>query len=98
MRLEFENILLPNLPKIAEVIDVEVRCDGHQVEFSGNISRYGRQDNLFGFTFADSIERINELLKSLGLPPFTAGKLYKFADSGWTWTGARVSRIDITCN
>jgi len=77
---------------------VEVRCDGHQVEFSGNISRYGRQDNLFGYTFAGSIERINELLKSLGLPPFTSGKLYKFADTGWTWTGARVSRIDITCN
>ena len=77
---------------------VEVRCDGNQVEFSGNISRYGRQDNLFGFTFSDSIQRINELLKSLDLPPFTSGKLYKFADSGWTWTGARVSRIDITCN
>lgn len=77
---------------------VEVRCDGHQVEFSGNISRYGRSDNLFGFTFDGCIERINALLKSLDLPPFTSGKLYKFADSGWTWTGARVSRIDITCN
>jgi hypothetical protein len=77
---------------------VEVRCDGHQVEFSGNISRYGRPDNLFGYTFAGCVDRINELLKTLGLPPFTAGKLYKFADTGWTWTGARVSRIDITCN
>nr|WP_256207955.1 phage/plasmid replication protein [Nitrosomonas sp. Nm166] len=77
---------------------VEVRCDGRQVEFSGNISRYGRQDNLFGFTFADSIKRINSLLETLGLPPFTARKLYRFADSGWTWIGARVSRIDITCN
>ncbi len=56
---------------------VEVRCDGHQVEFSGNISRYGRSDNLFGYTFAGSVERINELLKTLDLPPFTADKLYK---------------------
>lgn len=77
---------------------VEVRCDGHQVEFSGNISRYGRSDNLFGYSFAESISRINALLASLGLPPFTSGKLYRFADSGWTWTGARVSRIDLTCN
>lgn len=77
---------------------VEVRCDGHQVEFSGNISRYGRQDNLFGYTFEDCIERINSLLLTLGLPPFTSGKLYRFAESGWVWSGARVSRIDITCN
>ncbi len=77
---------------------VEIRCDGHQVEFSGNIARYGRSDNLFGFTFAESIRRINELLISLGLPPFTTGKLHRYADTGWTWSGARVSRIDITCN
>ena len=77
---------------------VEVRCDGHQVEFSGNISRYGRTDNLFGYSFKESIERINLLLQSLDLPPFTSGKLYRFADKGWTYTGARVSRIDLTCN
>ncbi|GJL73525.1 MAG: hypothetical protein NMNS01_27240 [Nitrosomonas sp.] len=77
---------------------VEIRCDGHQVEFSGNIARYGRSDNLFGFSFAQSIRRINELLKSLGLPPFTSGDLHRYADTGWTWSGARVSRIDITCN
>jgi Phage replication protein CRI/Phage X family len=77
---------------------VEIRCDGQTVEFSGNISRYGRPDNLFGFTFGESISRINKLLATFNLPPFTPGKLYRFADSGWTWTGARISRIDITCN
>lgn len=77
---------------------VEVRCDGHQVEFSGNISRYGRSDNLFGYTFAESIKRINALLASLGLPPFTAGLPFIFAEKGLTWSGAKVSRIDITCN
>jgi len=34
---------------------VEIRCDGHQVEFSGNIARYGRSDNLFGYSFVESI-------------------------------------------
>lgn len=77
---------------------VELRCDGHRVEFSGNISRYGRPDNLFGYTFEETIKRINSLLAEHGLPPFTPGKQFRFADSGWTWTGARISRIDITCN
>lgn len=77
---------------------VQVRCDGNTVEFTGNISRYGRRDNLFGYDWQTTIARINALLCDLGLPPFTSGKLYKFADTGWSWSGARVSRIDLTCN
>ena len=77
---------------------VEIRCDGQTVEFSGNISRYGRQDNLFGYSFQECISRINDLLASFHLPAFTAGKLSRYADAGWEWSGARVSRIDITCN
>lgn len=77
---------------------VQIRCDGNRVEFTGNIARYGRRDNLFGYDWETTIARINELLISYGLPPFTSGKLYRFSDKGWTWTGARVSRIDLTCN
>ncbi len=77
---------------------VQVRCDGNTVEFTGNISRYGRRDNLFGYDWQTTIARINDLLLLLGLPPFTSGKLYKFADTGWSWSGARVSRIDLTAN
>ena len=77
---------------------VEVRCDGYRVEFTGNISRYARRDNLFGYTWPETIRRVNLLLNLYSLPPFTSGKLFRFADSGWTWTGARVSRIDVTCN
>lgn len=77
---------------------VEIRCDGHTVEFSGNISRYGRQDNLFGYSFTETIEKINQLIQTFGLPPFTAGELYGFTENGWTYSGARISRIDITCN
>lgn len=76
----------------------QIRCDGFRVEFSGNIARYNRRDNVFGYTWPETIRRINALLNLYGLPPFTAGKLYRFADRGWTWTGARVSRIDVTCN
>lgn len=77
---------------------VELRCDGHTVEFTGNISRYGRQDNLFGYSFSETIQKINNLLASFDLPPFTPGELFGFSDSGWIYSGARVSRIDLTCN
>lgn len=77
---------------------VEVRCDGSRVEFSGNIARFNRRDNLFGFDWSETVRRINSLLNLYSIPPFSAGKLYRFADHGWTWTGARVSRIDITMN
>lgn len=77
---------------------VEIRSDGYRVEFTGNISRYNRRDNLFGYRWEETIRRVNELLNLYSLPPFTSGKLYRFADTGWVWTGARVSRIDVTCN
>lgn len=76
----------------------DIRSDGSVVEFSGNISRYGRRDNLFGYDWPETIRRINALLNLHSCPPFTSGKLFRFADHGWTWTGARVSRIDVTCN
>ncbi|MDP3511443.1 MAG: phage/plasmid replication protein [Sulfuritalea sp.] len=76
----------------------DVRSDGSIVEFSGNIARFNRRDNLFGYTWPETVRRINELLNLYSIPPFSAGKLYRFADHGWTWTGARASRIDITMN
>lgn len=77
---------------------VQVRCDGYSVEFDGNISRYGRRDNLFGYDWSTTVTRINSLLSDLGLPPFTSGKVYDFKDGSLQYSGACVSRIDITCN
>lgn len=77
---------------------VDIRCDGHTVEFSGNISRYGRADNLFGYSFEETIQKINQLIVSFGLPAFSSGRLYDFVDGQSVYSGARVSRIDITCN
>jgi len=76
----------------------DVRSDGSVVEFSGNISRFNRRDNLFGYDWPETVRRINSLLNLYSLPPFSAGKLFRFADAGWTWTGARASRIDVTMN
>jgi len=85
---------------------VQVRCDGHTVMFSGNVSKFGRTDNLFGFSFNQCLSRINNILQRLGLPPFTAGqKFYRQVrhDDGHctlrpAWTGATISRIDLTAN
>jgi hypothetical protein len=80
---------------------VNVRCDGHRVTFSGNVSRFGRADNFFGFGFVECLRRVNALLSHYGLPPFTAGKRIEFVKRGdvvYQWTGARFSRIDLTAN
>lgn len=49
-------------------------CDGTRVFLSGNIGRFGRPDNLFNLSFADTIKKANEILAKFGLPPFTFGK------------------------
>lgn len=77
---------------------MKLRCDGHCVEFDGNISRWERPDNVFGYGWDETIRRVNRLLNLHGLPPFTPGERLRFADKGHVYTGARVSRIDITKN
>lgn len=80
---------------------VNVRCDGHLVTFSGNVSRFGRSDNLFGFAFSEALRRINAIMAHYRLPAFTPGRAMEIDDGGQTvvrWTGARVSRIDLAAN
>lgn len=84
---------------------LQVRCDGETVTFSGNISRFGRPDNLFGFSFPECLRRINLVLAHFYLPPFTTGEKYHAnikTKEGWTlkrcWTGAVVRKIDLTRN
>lgn len=80
---------------------VFIRCDGETVWFEGNVSKWGRPDNLFGYTFLQCLEIINGLLQRHGLPPFTEGDKYWTCFKGEprsVWTGAVVTRIDMTCN
>lgn len=79
-----------------------VRCDGATVEFSGNPARWGRADNVFGYSFDQSLRIVNGILGGLGLPPFSSGESYetitKNGDVVRVWTGATVSRLDFTQN
>lgn len=80
---------------------VFIRCDGDTVWFEGNVSRFGRPDNVFGFSFAQCLNRINALCVGLGLPAFTPGKkMYVKTPQGEKpiYTGARITRLDITQN
>lgn len=80
---------------------VFIRCDGQTVWFEGNVSRFGRPDNVFGFTFQQCLTRINALLSANGLPPFTCGESFRaqcFAGDRESFTGARITRLDLTQN
>jgi len=80
---------------------VNVKCDGYRVTVSGNVSRFGRAENLFGFGFWECIARVNAILAHYELPPMTAGVKRETVSKGQIktiWTGARVSRLDLTAN
>lgn len=80
---------------------VNVKSDGFRVTVTGNVSRFGRAENLFGFGFWACLERVNAILAYYGLPPMTAGMKRETVSKGQIrtiWSGARVSRIDLTAN
>jgi hypothetical protein len=84
---------------------LRIRSHGGRVQFSGNVSRFGRPDNVWGFSMGECLRRINAVTAQLGLPPFTAGeRFYRNVNTSSgtrlapSWTGARVTRIDLTAN
>jgi hypothetical protein len=85
---------------------IQLRSDGNTVLFSGNVSRFGRTNNLFGFSFADCLRRINVVLARFGLPAFTSGQKFyrnvRHSDGSYSlklaYTGASISRMDLTSN
>ena len=50
---------------------IRIRSDGYRVTLEGNIGRFNRRDNLFGYTVAECIEIANMVVEGFGLPPFT---------------------------
>lgn len=78
-----------------------IRCDGHRVSFDGNVSKFARRDNVFGYPFGDALARVNSILSSFELPPFTQGDRHISNFKGnprSIWTGAKVTRVDMTQN
>lgn len=84
---------------------LQIRCDGRRVEVSGNPSRWGRRDNVFGLSsMAACIELYNSVLRQLGLPefsederPYVAPFQFQRSDSVLA-AGAVVTRVDLCRN
>lgn len=84
---------------------VSIKIRGSVIRMEGNPSRWGKVENLFGFTTIDGcVACFNNILISLGLPPFTRCTeiFYSHAKEGSKPTkytnGAVIKRIDITTN
>lgn len=77
---------------------VMLRCDGSRVEFSGNIGRLGRSDNVFNLDFDSTMSKLNSLLADFGLPPFSHGEFYTDAKGNLQTTGAVITKLDATNN
>lgn len=50
---------------------IQVKSEGGRVSLSGNIGRFERPDNVFGYSVAECIVLANKLMLRLGLPAFT---------------------------
>lgn len=80
---------------------ISVRCDGHRVEISGNVGRFGRPDNLFGLRVLETIERASEILAALGLPAFTCHDKncnHSRQDNFAKGRNCVITRVDLTAN
>lgn len=79
-----------------------VRCDGDTVEFTGNPARWCRMDNVFGYSFGESLLIVNRILATLDLPPFSSGEAFETKNQSGevikVWTGATITRLDMTEN
>jgi hypothetical protein len=83
---------------------LRIRMFDNRLELRGNVGRFGRSDNVFGIPFSQCVARANEILRGeFGLPEFTPGEPFVHSSKGnappkLVYTGARVSRIDMTRN
>lgn len=85
--------------------EVSIKINGSVIKMEGNPSRWGKAENLLGFTSIDAcVSCFNNILSSLHLPIFTrCTKIYqlqgKDGEKVKTFSdGAIIKRIDITTN
>ncbi len=77
---------------------IRIKCDGWRVSLDGNIGRFGRSDNVFGYSVLECIIMANRILGLLGLPPFTNEPSAPSNGDNYIPTGAHITRIDLTRN
>jgi DNA helicase-2/ATP-dependent DNA helicase PcrA len=92
---------------------IQIRVAGHRISVSGNVGMWFRKENVFNYTFENTIRKLNEeILEQPAFkkyPKFTTGEpaLIRYKrdtregiKTGATmgYDGARISRIDLTQN
>lgn len=78
---------------------VKIQSDGWTVRLSGNVGRFNRRDNIFGFALDEVMGKANRILESFELPPFTKGEPFLEYGSPFSkFTGAFFTRLDLTAN
>lgn len=84
---------------------IRIRSDGFRVSLEGNIGRFNRADNLFGYTVSECVKLANQLLASFDppLPPFSDAAPMQMTrkggeDGGFQAVGSVITRVDLTCN
>jgi len=76
---------------------IRIKCDGSRVTVDGNISRFDRTDNVFGFSVVECVARVNKLLEQFDLPPFTTQREGHRGQKRVT-DAAVITRVDLTEN
>lgn len=77
---------------------VNISCDGYRVTLSGNVSRFDRPDNVFGYSVLECVSIANKILAMFYLPPFLFSKGQILSDDTFVCGGAVITRVDLTCN
>jgi len=78
---------------------IQVRSDGNTFWLSGNVGRFGRPDNLFGYSVARCIEIASDIAEDLGMPRFSVAKPHYDAKTDqYEYNGAIIAGLHLTQN
>lgn len=100
--------LLPGRREGSHSTSVLLHSDGRNCRISGNVGRLDRPDNIWNYSFADTVALANIEARRHNLPIFTAGQQvlretvseddHRKGISPWRWTGAAVNELHVTQN
>lgn len=78
---------------------LKIQCDGWMVRLSGNVGRFDRADNVFGFELDEVMRKANRILEKFDLPHFIKGEPFReYGYEFFKYTGAFFTRLDLTGN
>jgi hypothetical protein len=79
---------------------IQIKAEGGRVMLSGNVGRFGRPDNVWGYPVQDCVRIANAILRSVGLPEFTWGQRNGALQrtDGFMRHDAVITRVDLTQN